>query len=328
MNRWARIVVAIAVVVRLGASSATADSSDRKDEARALMQSGLKLFNDKDYIGALATFTSAYKQFSSTKILLNIATTLRQLGRNAEAANTYQRYLQASDSDVAKRPDVEKVLRDLDASLAILDITVQPSGAEIVVNTDEPFNITNKQLWRVNPGKFTINATHSGFQAATTSGTIVAAQTKSIQLTMVAVATVEEVPVTVVAPTPAPWGGLLRAHVDFTNRGAAALVGGFFEVADRVAFEAAGILGPTYGGYLGATGFILQGKIRPTVSVGAPIFFSHGARWAARAAVGIQLRIGDHIGFFIEAGGEHHFNPEADIKKNIFIPAVGITGRL
>ena len=41
-----------------------------KQDARALLASGLKLFQQKDYLGALTIFRDAYKRFPSSKLLL------------------------------------------------------------------------------------------------------------------------------------------------------------------------------------------------------------------------------------------------------------------
>ncbi len=323
-------LLAAAFVLALS-PSVHADAGKDKDEARSLMQSGLKLFNDKDYLGALATFRSAYQQFASSKILLNIGTTLRLLGRNAEAANTYQRYLQAADSDPAKRTDVEKVLAELDATVAIVTLASEPSGALVTVNTDEPFVITTTTAWRLPAGDYKITANLEGYEPLHTAGNMRSGQTKNIALTMVAL---PEAPTVLVGPAPTPvekisrYGAMVRTHLDVKNRGAAVLVGGFYDVVDRVAIQAAGIVGPTYGVYLGTTVALFTGKVRPQVSLGVPVFFSNGPRFAARAAVGVDLRLGNHVSLFAEVGGEYQFNPEADITKTTFIPALGILGRL
>lgn len=333
-HSWAgRGLVVAALLSTLGhAHIASADDSKDKDEARSLMQSGLKLFNDKDYLGALATFKSAYKQFASTKILLNIGTTLRQLNRNAEAANTYFKYLQAKDSDPTKRADVEKVLAELDAKVAVVTFTTTPDGATVVVNSDDPIFVQGETQWRVAPGTFKIAAKLEGYEPYSSSGTVLAGQTKTVAIEMVALPEApdpEEPRVIVVEPgAPTRFGAVVRTHIDVKNRGAAVLVGGFYDVHKRIAVQAAGIIGPTYGAYLGATVSLLTGKVRPQLSVGAPVFFSDGARWAARAAVGVDVALGQHLSLFAEVGGEHHFNPETDITKTIFIPALGILGRL
>jgi len=72
---------------RGGPSPAASD----KRAAKALMQSGLKLFAAKDFLGALARVPDRLRRFASAKILLNIGTTLSRLDRKAQAANVYQR---------------------------------------------------------------------------------------------------------------------------------------------------------------------------------------------------------------------------------------------
>lgn len=311
--------------------SVYADATKDKDEARSLMQSGLKLFNDKDYLGALATFKSAYKQFASSKILLNIGTTQRQLGRNAEAANTYQRYLQALDSDPTKRADVEKVLAELDATVAVVTLASEPAAALVTVNTDEPWVVSTATAWRITAGNYKISATLDGYEPLSLTGTVRVGQAKSITLTMVALPEAPQVidpSTTTTSEAISRYGAMVRTHIDVSNRGAAVLVGGFYDVVDRVAVQAAGIVGPTFGAYLGTSVAVLTGKVRPLVSLGVPVFFSNGARVAVRAAVGVYLRLGNHLSLFAEAGAEYQFNPEADITKTTFIPALGILGRL
>src|SRR6188472_1581404 len=102
-----RILVAVLVLVLAPvlASAQPANVGDRGD-AKALVQTGVRLLDAKDYLGALATFKEAYSRYPSAKILLNIGTTLRLLGRDAEAANTYQRYLESKDADTARSIEV------------------------------------------------------------------------------------------------------------------------------------------------------------------------------------------------------------------------------
>src|SRR6188472_1482615 len=122
-----RILVAVLVLVLAPvlASAQPASTGDRGD-AKALMQTGVRLLEAKDYLGALATFKEAYSRYPSAKILLNIGTTLKLLGRDAEAANTYQRYLDSSDADATRAVEVKQALVELDAKLGRISIQVTP----------------------------------------------------------------------------------------------------------------------------------------------------------------------------------------------------------
>src|SRR5262247_2293943 len=112
MTRLSRVLV---VASLLAAPRAFAQQPPQPDpskmDAKALMQTGVRLLEAKDYLGALAIFKDAYARFPSAKILLNIGTTLKLLDRKAEAANTYQRYLDSADADATKKIQVAAELQ-------------------------------------------------------------------------------------------------------------------------------------------------------------------------------------------------------------------------
>jgi hypothetical protein len=310
-----------------------------KVDARALMQSGLKLYGAKDYLGALAVFKDAYERFPSARILLNIGTTLTKLDRKAEAANVYQRYLASADADPAKQAEVRRVLAELDAAVATLELSVTPPDAEIQINDEDWVAAATLPRHRVAAGTVTVRARHP----AREPGEQVARATAGTTLP-ITIALVEPPPPP--APTPvavvddgvradatalrprAQIGAMAVAHVDISNGGGAGLVGITVDVTRRLQAQAAAILGPSYGGYAGASFAVLDGKLRPLVSAGIPIFASGGARVALRGAGGVELAVNRHLAVIAELGIEYLFNPEADVKRTLFIPAIGATGRL
>jgi hypothetical protein len=323
-----------------------ADKAD-KDNAKALLASGLKLFQAKDYLGALAVFKDAYARFPSPKILLNIATTLKQLARNAEAANTYQQYYDAPDADAAKKAEVAKVLAELDAKVAVLEITVKPADAEVEINGEgrlAPASALAKV--RVEPGKVTIRARAEDYKPLLRNIEVKAGAREVVALEM----TVEQV---VLAPT-APRetdpgdddttqidrgadgdGGITKrlgayavANIDVANKGGAARVAGTFEFIPRLQAELGGIIGPSPGMYVGARYAILPGRFRPLVAAGAPIFFKDGARVALRGAAGLEIVLSSHISAIVELGVERVINPGMNYVETMFVPAVGAAGRL
>jgi hypothetical protein len=322
----------------LVAAAAHAQPSPDKADAKALLHSGLKLFQAKDYLGALAVFRDAYARFPSAKLLLNIGTTLRQLDRNAEAANAYQRYLDAPDADAAKRPEVTKVLAALDAKVGTLDLEVT-SGATVVVagETLEP-NVTR---WRVPPGAIAIRATADRHQPGELAVTATAGAVTSVRLELAPV--VEAPPprtVAAAAPStlgvaaelrpdaPSRLGALVLAHVDPANGGGAALVGVVANPTARLQLQAAALLGGTQGGYAGASFALLTGRVRPVLVAGVPIFSSNGARFALRGAGGVELALHRHLTLVAELGVERMLNAEAGRAETLFVPALGAIARL
>src|SRR5258706_9805704 len=99
--------------------------------AQALMIEGVKQLQAHVYDQALANFLDAYAKFPSPKILLNVASTLRDMGRLADAANTYQRYLTDPATGAERVAEVKELLLRLDDQLTILTVRVSPRGSDI-----------------------------------------------------------------------------------------------------------------------------------------------------------------------------------------------------
>jgi len=336
------LVLVTAALLALVPARARADD---KDEARALVQTGVSLLNKKDYRGALSVFKDAYTKYRSAKILLNIGTTLKALGRDNEAANTYQAYLDASDTDPSRKGVIDALLADLDKKLARIALTVLPADAEVQINLGDWMPAAEAHLLRVAPGSFAVKARKPGFAPAerrgdAAIGTRVDVSIHLIEeppeedLTVVDANTTTATPVITAPAEPLPerararLGATVGVHIDPANKGAAATVGAVFAVIPRVEVNAAALLGPNQGGYLGATIYVLTGTWRPTVTVGAPMFFSHGARVSARGAAGLEVVASRHLSLVAEVGVERALNPEPDIDKWSFIPSIAVHGRL
>jgi len=314
-------------------------ASDKLD-AKALMQSGLRLFAAKDFLGALAVFKTAYARFASAKILLNIGTTLTRLDRKAEAANVYQRYLDSPDADPAKRKDVTKVLAELDAAVATLELAITPADAELQIDDDDWAPATATPRVRVPAGAVTVRARRADYNPGEQTVQATAGGKLAVALTLVEIPPppIEE-PHTIyvnnglrgaaeVEPPRARIGVIALAHVDLSNGGGAGLVGVTADVTRRLQAQVAALLGPSSGGYAGASVALLDGSVRPILSAGVPVFASHGARIALRGAAGVELAINRHLALIAELGVEYLTNPEADVARTLFVPAIGATGRL
>jgi hypothetical protein len=326
-------------------------ASGGKVDAKSLMQSGVRLFEAKDYLGALAVFRDAYARFPSAKILLNIGTTLKALDRKAEAANTYQRYLESSDADPNKKAEVTAQLAELDKGVGVLEVTVTPSDAEVQF-TDEWIPAATAKLWRVTPGTFKVQARREGYSPDTKVATINAGEKAALFFKLVelpkAQARVVEVPRNEVhaqveqeGPR-APFGAFVMFHVSVLPKlGSAALIGATADVTHALAIDAAVLLGPglvssgmstlpppSFGGYLGASYAFLPGALRPRASAGMTIFASDGARFQVRAAGGVEYNANRHIAMLLEVGAELVLNPEDDIRRIDLVPAIAVIGRL
>lgn len=316
-----------------------APAPEGKVDAQSLMSSGNKLYEQKDYLGALAVFKTAYSNFQSSKILINIGSTLKQLGRDADAANAYQRYLDAKDADPKKKAELEKLVDKLDKTVGKLTITPTPSDAVISVDDDDSLHVVRGASWRVAAGKHVLTIKADGYETKTKN--VTAAPGEEIALEIQLVAIPKPVPRIITVPatgtgvearvTPegprSRFGAIVFGHFDIPH-GGAAIVGLTADLIEHVTARAGAILGPHYGGYAGITYDILTRQYRPYVTAGAPIIESNGARYAIRGAAGFEYDVNRHVALVIEAGVEHLFNREAGIKATSFVPAAGIVGRL
>lgn len=135
---------------QLANDPAIAASDPQRRVARALIGEGAKRLRAKSYDQALANFLAAYVQLPSPRILLEIAATLRDMARLADAANTYQRYLAHPAAD--RIAEVHETLTRLDAQLTILTLRVVPRGSEISIDAGPFIAVGGTLVTRVRPG--------------------------------------------------------------------------------------------------------------------------------------------------------------------------------
>jgi hypothetical protein len=128
------------------------DNPATRPLAQALMTEGVKQLKARAYDQALANFLEAYAKFPSPKILLNIASTLRDMGRLADAANTYQRYLTDPATGAERVGEVKDLLIRLDDQLTILTLRVSPRGSDISIDGGPFVTVGSTLVTRVRTG--------------------------------------------------------------------------------------------------------------------------------------------------------------------------------
>ncbi len=375
--------------------------------AQALMTEGVKQLQARSYDQALANFLEAYNKFPSPKILLNVASTLRDMGRLADAANTYQRYLLDPATGSERVAEVKEIMLRLDEQLTILTVRVFPRGSDISIDGGPFIAVGSSLLTRVRPGIHLVRirkdlANHemtvNGFEG----------ENKQVTASLQMVVTADVAPPPVPAPTtPAPteprrkdpdhvdgWliTGTQYASASGTGRerkvrsGTAgpeisAIIPRYDIDDDDLAFvryepaptissgviavlridgEGRGFAGgaglalsgaqleaeimilksDSIGGYVGVRYRFLTGWLRPYVGLGVPGFaydavddsgMSTSKRLAigVRGAAGVELKINDHFSVQADAGYEHFFRVDPlRFDANIFVPTVGVIGRL
>lgn len=116
---------------------ATAGEVADKAAANKLFRQGSQLFGGGDYAAALEKLRSAYKRYPSAKTLLHIGHTLRKLGRNIEAIDAYETYLDDPEADPSKAKSVRRTLHELDAVIARLRVELAEPGAKVSLDGKE-----------------------------------------------------------------------------------------------------------------------------------------------------------------------------------------------
>ncbi|HEX7704042.1 MAG TPA: hypothetical protein VF403_25040 [Kofleriaceae bacterium] len=143
------------------------DDEKARATATALMTEGVRRLQVQAYDQALANFLEAYNRFPSPKILLDIASTLHDMGRLADAANTYQRYLADPATGADRMQEVKELLIKLDNELTILTVHVAPHGTEVSVDAGPFVPVGSSLQLRVRAGTHTIRL-RRGAAASTT----------------------------------------------------------------------------------------------------------------------------------------------------------------
>lgn len=157
------VSAALAQEVPQGASPGPAalPADGEKVRAQALLEQGFHALDEGDMPLALARFRDAYSAFPRASLLLNIGNTLRQMGRNAEAAGVYRRYLADGGAAEARREQVERILREISLVVGRLRILVSAPGAVVLVGGQELAG-PGPHVVELDPGRQTVVATTRG----------------------------------------------------------------------------------------------------------------------------------------------------------------------
>ena len=204
------MALALALVMP-SAWAAPAGQGAAPPAVKRLFKEGTKLVEAGRYLEGLDRLRSAYEQWPSGAILVNIGTTLTQLGRNVEAADAYERFLAEPDRDPGQRTQVETALAAILRKLGTLQVQVNEPGARIVLDGRTIGESAQAVTVRAEPGSHTVAAQKAGFLTAADTVTVYAGGNSTVELRLLArPAPPSEAPVTapsapvVTKPAPSP----------------------------------------------------------------------------------------------------------------------------
>ena len=134
-------------------------------DARRHFQSGLKLYRDSNYSGALAEFEAAYREKPGPGSLQNVALSLKALFRYAEASQALRLLLERHRSELGEgeREAVGVAIAELEALVGTLTLRVQPGTASVSVNGREVSAEERQKGVKLNVGEHVIVAEAPGY---------------------------------------------------------------------------------------------------------------------------------------------------------------------
>jgi hypothetical protein len=124
------------------------------------------------------------------------------------------------------------------------------------------------------------------------------------------------------------FGTYARGDFQVTHGGAVAVLGVSFAVHDFVEPYVGAILGRNVGVEPGVCAYFLRGPLKPRLDVAVPVFFEDSAYAGVRASGGVQWDPVRNFGAFVQVGGAFFPIVPSGYNQFVFLPSIGIQGRI
>jgi hypothetical protein len=173
------LIIAILVALVLPTARAHAEPQ-AEQEARAMFKKANHLLETGEFQKALDLYREAYARFPSPKILINMGTALRSLGKDVEAAATYERYLGDPGADPKRRDEVKQLLDELSAKHGRLRVDIDQPGAQLQLD-GQAVELPASRVLHVPPGTHALTAKKEA-QQVTASVQVAAGEERTVEL--------------------------------------------------------------------------------------------------------------------------------------------------
>jgi tetratricopeptide (TPR) repeat protein len=347
------------VAALLATLAAAPVSADRLElEAKALFNEGTRLVERGEFAAAAQLFRTAYARFPNPTILWNLAAVLEQLGRLAEAADTYEQFIRHPRTDQAKRIKGAQALALLEVQIGKLKIEVTEPDCRVVLDGTE-IGTGMTFVVRLDPGSHDVVAEKAGLASAAAKVDVVAGGERTVTLRPGAprVAPVAPAPTAVESPaptaTPEPASAApteivatvepehepeqegRAGRIGLTVRGEAdarTLEGGpsaglTFGASSWLELSGLALIQQSKGARLAASAYLSPSALAPFVRLGVPVFFVDGARPGVHAAAGLLWDVTDFAGLVVDAGVEYLPTVPEPFHKASIVVAAGVVAR-
>jgi hypothetical protein len=339
-----RVLAVWGAIVLLVAPAFAQAPAAQQSKARDLAARGVGVYDKGDYAAALELFTEADRAYPTPQYRIFRGRSLARLGKLASAGRLFDEaaFMRRPDPVPRGFDEAQRLARvelaELRPRIPVLRIEVEdPSDAHVSVDGQEVAPGGRERV-EVDPGEHLVEASAPGFEPW--SRTVTLEEHGVFSLTIHLVRT-SPPPLAPSPPPPPPaepavtlshrsqLGASVRVDVDPLTPGARVVPGVTYGILDFFEVGAAAILGIHTSGFEPrATAYILRGAFKPFVDVGVPVFIVQGARPGLRGSAGVQWDPMRHIGLFAQAGGAYFFDPPLGYLHAVFLPALGVQGRL
>jgi hypothetical protein len=156
-----------AVMVLAAAGQANAQNAADKKRAQELQIEGVRLMENGDSQRALETFEQALRLFPSPKILFNIGLAHKARGKDVDAVNDFERFLdEAPYAPKQSRDTAERIINEIRPRLSYIEIGTDDAGSRISIDGHEVGVAPLPRPLAVNPGAHEIRLEKAGMQPA------------------------------------------------------------------------------------------------------------------------------------------------------------------
>jgi tetratricopeptide (TPR) repeat protein len=139
-------------------------SKRAKELAQGLVTEGVALVEKREFQLGLDRFVAAYELYPTPKLLLNMASALREMNRPADAADMYQAFIEAPDTNAEFVGEAKAILNQLDQQLYVLMVRVNPRGADVQLDGGPWIAVGEKRMMvRLRPGLHMVRARRPGY---------------------------------------------------------------------------------------------------------------------------------------------------------------------
>jgi len=331
-----------AALLLFGSRRLRAAPDDREQEARVHFERGLKHLDAREYERALDEFRAAYELWQNPKILLNVGTVLRELGREAAAANAYARFVRDPSADPARLPEINRLLEELDRRVGRLDIRKADDVTRVLIDGQPLAAWENAAAVRVAPGSHQVTGERRAAAPIVANVRVSAQESISVELRAESPADVRPPPsakieqrdetgraatATMRTSHAGQFGVFVRGDIDGKGRGFVIAPGASFGAGDWVEISAAALIGRDKGAWVGTHVFLSRSELKPTLLFGAPMFFVAGARPGVQGGVGVTWDPSQAISVSAAAAVAHFFAPPPGYDATVFVPSLGLQVR-